>query len=155
MGPRLHVPLLAIRGRTGYNSMSEFASWECIRMSWFGGKDWNVIAIIFERREMYRVNGNRSKGGEAVKARDGAKKHPRTIFWAVFDQKRAFLEGEPGPGQTLVPPDVIARLKRELPTNSTIIQILGILEKGELAMAAKPLVWSGYPKPELFGEENS
>ncbi len=124
-------------------------------MSWFGGKDWNVIAIIFERREMYRVNGNRSKGGEAVKARDGAKSHPRTIFWAVFDQKRAFLEGEPGPGQTLVPPDVVARLKRELPTNPTIIHILGLLEKGELAMAAKPLVWAGYPKPELFGEEKT
>lgn len=115
-------------------------------MSWFGGKDWNVIAVIFESKQMYRVNGNRGKGGEAVKARDGAKSHPRTLFWAVFDQKRAFLEGDMGKGHGLVPAEVVQRLKRELPTNSTVTHILALLEKGELAMAAKPLVWSGYPK---------
>ncbi len=117
-------------------------------MSFFGGKDWNIIAVIFEGKNMYRVNGNRGKGGDAVKARDGAKTHQRTIFWAVFDQKRAFLEGDAGRGQSLVDPQVVQRLRKELSTNSTITHILGILERGELTMAAKPLIWSGYPKEE-------
>jgi len=124
-------------------------------MGWFGGKDWNVIAIIFEKRDMYRVNGNRSKGSDATKARDGAKAHPRTIFWAVFDQKRAFVEGEPGPGAHLIPDAVVQRIKRELPTNSTVTQILGMLEKGETATVAKPLAWTGYPKAETFGTGES
>ncbi len=124
-------------------------------MSWFGGKDWNIIAIIFEKRDLYRVNGNRSKGGDATKARDGAKTHPRTIFWAVFDQKRSFVEGEPGAGAHLIPEAIVQRLKRELPTNPTVMHILGLLEKGEMAAAAKPLAWTGYPKPEMFGGEST
>jgi len=111
-------------------------------MSWFSSKDWNVIAIIYERKDFFRVNGNRSKGSDADKARDGAKHHPRTIFWAVFDQKRKFLEGEPGKGQGLATPAIIQRLKRELPTNPTVVDVLGILERGELKMAAKPLPMS-------------
>jgi hypothetical protein len=117
-------------------------------MGFFGGKDWNVIAVIYERKDLFRVNGNRSKGGEAVKARDGAKTHQRTIFWAVYDQKRGFLEGEIGKGRSLVSDEIVQRLKKELPTNPTVNHILGLLEKGTLAMAAKPLIWSGYPKEE-------
>lgn len=121
------------------------------------GKDWNVIAVIFEKKDMYRVNGNRSKGSEAVKARDGAKTHPRTIFWAVFDQKRAFLEGDFGKGLDQVPREVSERLRRELPKNETVQNILRILEGGSLNKAAKPLVWSGYPKPDTpyYDEEYS
>lgn len=117
-------------------------------MGLFGTKDWNVIAVIFERRDLFRVNGNRSKGSAAVKARDGAKTHNRTIFWAVFDQKRAYVEGAEGPGAKMIAPETVARLKRELPTNLTVQNILKILESGELAMAAKPLAWTGYPKTE-------
>lgn len=117
-------------------------------MGWFGSKDWNVIAIIFERRELYRVNGQRAKGGNATKVRDGAKNHDRTLYWAVFDQKRAFLEGDVGKGQTSVTPEIIQRLKRELSTNMTVQQVLGLLERGELTNGAKPLVWAGYPKSE-------
>ena len=116
-------------------------------MGLFGTRDWNVIAIIFERREMYRVNGQRCKGGDAIKVRDNVKGFERTIFWAVFDQKRAFLEGEVGKGLTMVTNDIVQRLKRELPTNQTVQQILGLLERGELDKAAKPLMWAGYPKP--------
>lgn len=123
----------------------------------FSSKDWNVIAVIFEKKDMYRVNGNRSKGSEAVKARDGAKTHPRTIFYAVFDQKRAFLEGDFGKGYDQVPREVSERLRRELPMNETVQNILRILEGGSLNKAAKPLVWKGYPKPEapLYDEEFS
>ena len=117
-------------------------------MGFFGGKDWNVIAVVFESKTMYRVNGNRAKGSDAAKARDGAKGHSRTIFWAVFDQKRAILESDAGKGEKLVDPLAVQRLKKEIHTNSTIMHILGILERGELPMAAKPLVWSGYPKEE-------
>jgi hypothetical protein len=117
-------------------------------MGLFSGKDWNVIAIIFERREMYRVNGQRGKGGDATKVRDNVKSFERTIFWAVFDQKRAFVEGASGPGEKMVTKDIVERLKRELPTNPTVQQVLGILERSELKTAAKPLLWGGYPKSE-------
>jgi hypothetical protein len=117
-------------------------------MGLFSTKDWNVVAIIFERREMYRVNGQRGKGGEATKVRDNVKNFERTIFWAVFDQKRAFLEGAVGPGEKMVTSEIVQRLKRELPTNPTVLQILGLLERAELTKAAKPLIWGGYPKPE-------
>ena len=117
-------------------------------MGLFSTKDWNVIGIIFERREMYRVNGQRCKGGEATKARDNIKTFDRTIFWAVFDQKRSFLEGESGLGQKMVTTEIVQRLKRELPTNATVLQVLGLLERGELVKAAKPLTWGGYPKSE-------
>lgn len=117
-------------------------------MGLFSRKDWNVIVIIYERKDCYRVNGNRGRGGEAVKIRDGAKKHSRTLYWAVFDQKRAFLEGGPGPGKENIPADILQRLQRELPTNGTIQQILALLEGGKNDKAAKPLVWGGYPKEE-------
>ncbi|MEI8379813.1 MAG: hypothetical protein WCJ09_06780 [Planctomycetota bacterium] len=122
-------------------------------MGLFSTKDWNVIAIIFERREMYRVNGQRCKGGEATKVRDNVKNFDRTIFWAVFDQKRAFLEGESGKGEKMVTNEIVQRLKKELSANQTVQQILGLLERGELKNAAKPLLWGGYPKPEQHHEE--
>lgn len=118
----------------------------------FSSKDWSVIAVIFERRDLYRINGNRAKGSAAVKSREGAKTHARTVFWAVFDQNRAFIEGEPGPGAKLVPTEVLQRLKRELVGISTVQTVLGILEKGETPMAAKPLAWTGYPKPDPLPE---
>ena len=123
----------------------------------FSSKDWNIIAVIFERKDMYRINGNRAKGGEAVKARDGAKTHPRTIFYAVFDQKRAFLEGDFGKGLDTIPRETAERLKRELPKNEVVQNILRILEGGGLDKAAKPLVWGGYPKPDAptYDEEFS
>ena len=114
----------------------------------FDTKDWNVIAIIFERREMYRVNGQRCKGGNATKVRDSVKSFERTIFWAVFDQKRAFIEGESGRGERMVTTEIVQRLKRELPTNPTVLTVLGLLERAELDKAAKPLQWGGYPKSE-------
>jgi hypothetical protein len=122
-------------------------------MGLFGGKDWNIIAIIFERRDMYRVNGNRGKGGKATESRDGAKNHTRTILWAVFDQKRAFVEGELGRGAELIPIEVAQKLKRELLTIGTVQETLKVLESGKAPLVAKPLAWVGYPKPEIFGQE--
>ena len=120
----------------------------------FSSKDWNVIAIIFEKRDMYRVNGNRAKGSEAVKSRDGAKTHPRTIFYAVFNQKRSFVEGDFARGVNNVPREVAERLKREIHKLETVQTILRILEGGSMDKAAKPLVWTGYPKAEtLPGDE--
>jgi hypothetical protein len=122
-------------------------------MGWFGGKDWNVIAIIFERRDMYRVNGQRGKGGDATKCRDGAKNHERTIYWAVYDQKRAFVEGGVGNGEKMVHPDTVIRLKRELSTNATVTSVLGALERKEEQKTSKPLVFGGYPKPLHIAED--
>jgi hypothetical protein len=112
-------------------------------MGLFGKKkDWNVIAVLFESKGKYTVNGNRAKGSAAETIRDGARRHARTIFWAVFDQKRAFLEGEPGAGAGNVPREVLSKLTRELPTIKTVREILSTLEAGKINKAAKQLVWT-------------
>jgi hypothetical protein len=114
-------------------------------MGWFGSKDWNVVAIIFERSDLYRVNGNRGKGGEATTIRDAAKAHPRTIFWGVFDQKGAYLEGGPAAGAVSVPATVLQKLIREAGSNPSIREVLAVLEGGKESKISKPLVWTGYP----------
>lgn len=115
-------------------------------MGWFSRKDWNVIAIIFERADLYQVSGQRVKGSAADKARDGAKGHPRTILWAVFDQKGAHQEGGLGPAAKNVPPETVKKLQRELPMNSTVLEILKTLESRAEEKLARPLSWTGYPK---------
>lgn len=115
-------------------------------MGLFGSKkDWNVIAIIFERKDLYQINGNRGRGTLAKKLRDGARSHTRTIFWAVFDQKGAFLEGEPGPGKSLIAVESLSKLTRELVKIPSIRNVLARLESGDSDKAAKPLRWEGYP----------
>ncbi|WP_437200800.1 hypothetical protein [Planctomicrobium sp. SH664] len=117
----------------------------------FGGKDWNVIAIVFERRDLYQVSGQRVKGGDAVKARDGAKAYARSVYWAVFDQKGAFKEGGPAAGSLQVPNDVLVKLGKELPTNRTVLEVLRALETKQADKIGKPLVWHGYPPRQMHG----
>ena len=119
----------------------------------FGGKDWNVIAVIFQRRELYQVSGQRSKGSAAGKTRDGAKGHPRTIYWAVFDQKGGFKEGGQGPGAIQVPGEVVKKLERELAMNRTVQEVLKALETRQSDKLAKPLAWNGYPPKAMHGSE--
>lgn len=115
-------------------------------MGWFGGgKDWNIIGIIFEKPDLYRVNGNRGKGGDATSIRDNVKKHPRTLYWAVFDQKGSLLESGEGAGVTAVPAVLVQKLGREIHTNGTVRQVLAVLEQGKTDKAAKALEWGGYP----------
>jgi hypothetical protein len=114
-------------------------------MALFGSKDWNVIAVIFERHDMYRVNGNRGKGSDATTIRDNVKKHPRTIFWGVFDQKGGFLEGQPGAGATSIPATVLQKLMHDVAANPTVREVLAALEKGKEKSVSKILVWNGYP----------
>lgn len=114
-------------------------------MGWFGGKDWNIVAIIFEKPDLYRVNGNRGKGGDATSIRDNVKKHPRTLYWAVFDQKGGLIESGEGMGVKAIPAITLQKLSREIHTNSTIRQVLAMLEKGQADKAAKALEWTGYP----------
>ncbi|QDT53549.1 hypothetical protein Pan44_15710 [Caulifigura coniformis] len=122
-------------------------------MGWFSRKDWNVLAVIFERSDLYTVAGQRAKGGDADKARDGAKLHKRAVFWAVFDQKRSFVEGGPGQGAINVPPEVVKKLERELPMNRTVQDVLKALEAGTENKCAKSLQWMGYPKKAVQKDE--
>lgn len=117
----------------------------------FGGKDWNVIAVIFERRDLYQVSGQRAKGSAAEKAREGAKAHPRCIYWAVFNQKGSFQAGGPGAGSLQVPGEVIKKLERELPTNRTVLDVLKGLETRQAQRIGKALVWHGYPPRQMHG----
>jgi hypothetical protein len=123
-------------------------------MGFFGGKDWNIVAVLFEKADLYRVNGNRGKGGEAVTMRDNVKNFPRTIYWAVFDQKRGFLEGAPGPGAGIVPAAVLKQLIRDLPMNATVQSILATLEAGKELKLSKGLEWNGYPLPESLRQKS-
>lgn len=108
-------------------------------MGLFNRKDWNVVAVIFERHGLCQVNGQRVKGGAADKARDGAKRHPRTVLWAVFNQKGSILESGPGPGANNVTTDVLKKLERDLPFNKTVQEVLKSLETGAEKMLARPL----------------
>ena len=115
-------------------------------MGLFNRKDWNVVAVIYERHNLYQVSGQRAKGAAADKAREGAKRHPRTIYWAAFDQKGSFVEGGTGAGEKHVPGEVLKRMDREIRTNRTVLEVLRALETKEADRLAKPLVWTGYPK---------
>src|SRR5487761_1757861 len=119
------------------------------------GRDWSVIAITFERANLYRVNGNRKKGSGAVTIRDNAKRHARTIHWAVFNQAGKLLESEAGPGTSLVSSTIAERLADEMESNENVQEVLEALREGETDKAARMLVWDGYPEPERRAEEGT
>ena len=116
-------------------------------MGLFSRKDWNIVAVIFERADLFQVNGQRVKGSSAEKARDGAKAHPRTIFWAVFDQQGSYLSGGAGKGANNVPLDTVRRLERELRYNRTVQEVLKALETGAQDKVAKPMPWVSRARP--------
>lgn len=95
------------------------------------GKDWNVLTLTFERADLLRVNGNRTKGLDANKIRDNAQRHARTVYWAVFDQKGKVLKGDAGPGVELVPKSVAERLAKEWTKHHCVQEVLGLLKGGE------------------------
>ena len=117
-------------------------------MGFLLGKDWNVVAITFERADLYRVNGNRAKGHTANKIRDNVKRHARTIHWAVFDQKGKLLESDAGPGVTLVGAAASEKLAAVLAANESIQAVLEALHSGPSDKAARVLTWDGYPARE-------
>jgi hypothetical protein len=100
------------------------------------GKDWNVVAILYEKKGTLQINGNRVKGANAEKVRDAAKRHPRAVFWAVFDQKRSFIEGGEGAGREVVSLEVYQYIERNLARAKGVLQVLGLLEKGQTDKAA-------------------
>jgi hypothetical protein len=113
------------------------SSTEPFGMGLFGStKDWNVIAILFEKKGHFQVNGNRAKGPQAEKVRDFARRHARSVFWAVFDQKRAFVEGGEGAGKDFVTLEVFQYIERNLAKTKGVQQVLALLEKGKTDKAA-------------------
>ncbi|HEV7225132.1 MAG TPA: hypothetical protein VGN42_20670 [Pirellulales bacterium] len=110
-------------------------------MSFLLGKDWNVLTITFERADLYRINGNRTKGRDANKIRDNAKRHARTIYWGIFNQKGKLLDGGPGAYGTMIPAAALERLGREWTTNAAIVEVLEQLQRGESDKAAKIFSW--------------
>jgi hypothetical protein len=114
-------------------------------MGFLSGKDWNVVAITFERADLYRINGNRAKGQMASKIRDNVKRHARTIHWAIFDQKGKLLESDAGPGVTLVGTGASEKLAAALVANESIQAVLEALHSGPSDKAARLLTWDGYP----------
>ena len=107
------------------------------------GKDWNIIAIMYENAGLLRVNGNRVKGANAVKARERAQKHSRTVLWAVFNQKRSLLDSGMGSGHELLPAKDIEAIQTRLMANRMVCHVLDVLEEGKRSSAAKPMHWDG------------
>ena len=114
-----------------------------------GGKDWNIVGIMFERPDSYSINGNRAKGKSAETVKTKVKVHDRTILWVVYDQKGGIVETGPGRGSHHIPPDKVKELEKVLHTNHSIREVLRILESGQSNKAAKKLIWGGYPKKSV------
>ena len=95
------------------------------------GKDWNVLTLTFERADLLRVNGNRTKGLDANKIRDNARRHARTVFWAVFNQKGNVIEAEAGPGIERIPKSAAELLEKEWIKHECVKAVLELLQKGE------------------------
>ena len=109
-------------------------------MAFLLGKDWNVVTITFERADLFRINGNRTKGRDANKIRDNAKRHARTIYWAVFNQKGKVIESGPGVYGANIPAATLELVTREvLGANESVLGVLEQLQKGESDKAAKIL----------------
>ena len=116
-------------------------------MGLFGGKVWNIIAVIFERRDLYTINGSRAKGKEADKTLEGVKRHDRVIHYLVLDKKGKVIEDGSGRNKLALTPKAYDQLKADLLRNHTVREVLGILDAGETNKVAKQLIWSGYPLP--------
>jgi hypothetical protein len=99
------------------------------------GKDWNVLTLTFERADLLRVNGNRTKGLDGNKIRDNAKRHARTVYWAVFSQKGTAQQSEAGPGVELIPKSAAEKLHKEWLKHPTVLEVLDLLQKGEMKAA--------------------
>ncbi|HET6879447.1 MAG TPA: hypothetical protein VFI31_04810 [Pirellulales bacterium] len=99
------------------------------------GKDWNVLTLTFERADLLRVNGNRTKGLDANKIRENAKRHARTVYWAVFDQKGKVLESAAGPGVELVPKPSAERLEKGWLKHESVKAVLELMQNGEMKAA--------------------
>ncbi|HVX14504.1 MAG TPA: hypothetical protein VHC22_25175 [Pirellulales bacterium] len=99
------------------------------------GKDWNVLTLTFERADLLRVNGNRTKGLDANKIRDNAMRHARSVYWAVFDQRGKVLKSEAGPGIDLISKSAAERLKQDWVKHESVQAVLEMLQKGEVKAA--------------------
>lgn len=115
-------------------------------MWFFGGKDWNIVGIMFETLDSYSINANRAKGRNAETVKTRVRVHERTILWIVYDQKGAILETGHGRGVHNIPAGVVKELEKVLHTNMSIREILRILESGQSNKAAKKMIWGGYPR---------
>jgi hypothetical protein len=116
-----------------------------------GTKDWNVVAILHQRKGLFQVNGNRAKGPNADKVRDVARRHARSVFWAVFTQKRSFVEGGPGAGRELVTVETLQFIEKQLAKAKSVSQVLSLLEGGKTDKAATG--WEIAEQPSASSEE--
>jgi hypothetical protein len=116
-----------------------------------GTKDWNVVAVLYEKKGHLQVNGNRAKGGDAEKVRDVVKRHSRAVFWAVFNQKRSFIEGGPGAGREFISLETLQYIEKQIAKAKPVSQVLTLLETGKTDKAATG--WEIAPQPSASSEE--
>ena len=116
-----------------------------------GTKDWNVVAVLYEKKGHLQVNGNRAKGGDAEKVRDVVKRHSRAVFWAVFNQKRTFIEGGPGGGREFISLETLQYIEKQIAKAKPVSQVLTLLETGKTDKAATG--WEIAPQPSASSED--
>jgi len=113
-------------------------------MGWFGSKDWNVVAVIFERSDLYRVKRQPGQGrGRHDHSRRG-QKHPRTISGRCSTRRERTWKG----GRRRLQVDPARRTAAPRPRSrrqSFRREVLATLESGKEDKWSKPLVWNGYP----------
>ena len=116
----------------------------------FGGKESNLVVVMYEGPNRLRLNGNRKKGKEASAAKKGAVSHDRTVCWIEFSQGGMRLDEGAGPAAVKIGDAEVKRLLRELPLTTACKDMLRELEGGQ-DRSAKILAWqsaSAAPKPK-------
>jgi hypothetical protein len=79
--------------------------------------------------------------------RDNAKRHARSVYWAVFDQKGRLLEGDFGPGRALIPVPQLEKLASEVIESQSVQSVLEVLRNGSSDKAAKLWQWAQEAAP--------
>jgi hypothetical protein len=116
----------------------------------FGGKETNLVVVMYEGPSRLRLNGNRKKGKEADAAKKGAAAHDRTVCWIEFSQGGMRVDEGKGPAAAKVGEDEVKRLLKELPLTTACKEMLRELEGGQ-DRSAKIFAWkdpNATPKPK-------
>ncbi len=106
----------------------------------FGGKESNIVVVMFEGPGRLRLNGNRKKGKEVESVKKNASAHDRTVCWIEFSQTGMRLDEAVGPAAAKVGADEAKRLLKDLPLTTACKEMLRELEGGQ-DRSAKILAW--------------
>ena len=106
----------------------------------FGGKESNIVVVMYEGPNRLRLNGNRKKGRDLAVAKKAAAAHDRTVCWIEFSQGGARLDQGIGPAAAKIGDAEANRLLKDLPLSTACKEMLRDLEGGH-EKSAKIMNW--------------